>query len=507
MKDLFRRAFALGLACLMAGISLAGCSGKNESYSDDKTQTAVPTVQPIATPGEKETAKPVETETAGTPQITAEPEEKTVEIYRQYPNDFGSYNNGIAKVNYVKVTRTISISGASEPISQRNSAYIDKEGKVLFRVPEGFYGSDFSNGYAFVSNDKMVYIIDESGKVMSKHSADKNDKEYVIKRGDGYVLTYEKASTFSASKFIYRIYDPSGQVVNTVESEKELELEYYGEGIFYTASTNKLPHRYWDKNGNSFIDKNDEENGWRYFGLKSEIHFNAEGKTVPCGFEYGSYGVVIMDTNGNTSIQGYPNGDYHFKLIGSISEDHLLVYTGDFSKADKNLTIASIDTERNSYRVMDKEYSSRISANTDSSIGVLSDGRYVFPLKGSDGEDYVGIFDSKLVPVCEPIPGYTVGLGFYDERIVIGKNTSQGRDLIIYDTEGNEIFSVEGVTNLPNYSDGVLNSSVRSERPHDISEDGTIITEVGAKGLYFNLDGNVLFEEIDFTSGFELVLE
>ena len=514
MKNSFKRAFAIGLACVMAGMGLAGCAGKNDSPSDDKTSTAAPTeastAAPTAKPNGEESAKPVETESAATPEATAEPEERTVEIYRQDGISIGAYNNGIAHIEYEKVSRIISASGASDPVKERGSAYIDREGKVLFWIPEGFYGSAFSNGYAYVHGNATTYVIDESGKVLSKHSTDKNAKEYVISRGDGYVLTYEKASTFSASKFIYRIYDPTGEVVNTFESEEELELDYCGEGVFYTPSTYKLPHRYWDKNGHSFIDKNDSEGDNKWFdGLDAGVRFNEDKKAVVCGFIYsGSTGVVIMDTDGNTSLQGFPNGD-NYKLIGNISEDHLLAYKGDLSRKDKNLAIVSIDTVKNTYNVMDKEYSSRVYAPIGHVIGTLSNGRYVFTLMGSDGEEYVGIFDSKLVPVCEPIRGtacvsyanYTDG--YSDGRLII----FNGKECVAYDVDGNELFAIHEFRGSGGYQDGMISALRPSVVQSEIAEDGTIVTKEINTRHYLDLDGNLLFDQIDFTTGTELVLE
>lgn len=510
MKSSIKRAFAIVLSCAMASLGISACSHEKDpkSPNDDKPSSALSSSQPTSKPLNTENAAPFETPVAATPEATEGPEEKDVIIYRVHSVD--NYNDGIARVSFSKVSRTISSTDVFETESETSFAYIDKNGKVLFKIPAGYSGEEFSNGYAYVHNENTLYVIDKSGNVLSNYAKEASDNEHVAAYADGYVLTLEKASTFSESKFIYRLYDPTGEVVNTHESAKKLSpFHYCGRGIFCASLYSDsnvlvLPHIYMTSNGKSFIGKDNEEGGVYYCPFDTLPSFRDSDTAAVC-FEYHpNLQIVFIDVDGNFSTKGFPDG-YKSEIIGNITENHMLMYRGDFRYVDKNLKIISVDLVNKKYAVLDKEYADKISALSATQLSVFHNGRYVFPLQGADGESYTGIFDEKLKPVCDPIPGTCSSIGFSCERLIISRTNGSESIAYIYDTDGNELFSVNSGNR--SYSDSVLLAKAPADIPWDISEDGEIITTSSYTYVLYDVDGNILFEGIDFNTGTELVFE
>ena len=112
---------------------------------------------------------------------------------------------------------------------------IDKKGNLLFEYENMDLLSNFSNGYAHIKDAKtsITYVIDTSGNIQSSYSED--DSTLVISYGDGYTVTSKHTDGFDYDKYIYQIYDPSGKVIDSFNTETEYTSEntnYCGKGIF-----------------------------------------------------------------------------------------------------------------------------------------------------------------------------------------------------------------------------------------------------------------------------------
>ena len=148
--------------------------------------------------------------------------------------------------------------------------------------------------------------------------------------------------------------------------------------------------------------------------------------------------------------------------------------------------------------------------NMDESLLTLTDGRYAFNMKGKDGNEYVGLFDAKLKIVCEPIPGKF--FGFSCGRLFV---EDKFHNIDVYDADGNKLFIINH-EKYPNYlqslksmlySDDVMLVFKEADVQVAIARDGAIITGKGNKGVYIDLYGDVLFENIDYSTGIEIVME
>ncbi len=94
---------------------------------------------------------------------------------------------------------------------------IDKKGHLLFEYKNMDILTDFSNGYAHIKdqNTNTVYVLDSSGNIQSAYPEDSSTT--VIAYGDGYTVTSEHAEGFDYNDYTYKIYDPSGSLIETMK--------------------------------------------------------------------------------------------------------------------------------------------------------------------------------------------------------------------------------------------------------------------------------------------------
>ena len=227
-----------------------------------------------------------------------------------------------------------------------------------------------------------------------------------------------------------------------------------------------------------------------------------------------------MDTEFNFRGLKLPDFNYSIPKGGTVSEDHLFLHESTWD----GYVAMSIDIPNMKKHLMDDTYVNRVKKF---SLMNLTDGRYAFDMKGADEKQYVGLFDAELNIVCDPIPGEFYG--FSCGRLFVRRINYGSYCVYVFDEDGNELFtiysdksydrsigyfgylganvSLDEMNKLTQfYSDDTLLVGKFGAVP-EISDYGEIVNIEGFKGIYLDLDGNILFESIDFSTGVEISLE
>lgn len=515
-----KKLVSLLLAAIML-LTFVSCSEKKNEGESQQPITQNHTTPKATQSAELNTATPTSEQNTVVP--TVEPtaaEDKHLELVTASSLD--AFHEGLAWVHFRKVSRDFYANGdVSEKIYEDYVGCIDKTGKIVFYFPgKSTQWTGFSNGVAYWENKGTLYLIDKTGNVLSKHSTDESSKEQAILWQDGYVLTHENKLSFSENSNTYKIYNQSGDVVNILEDvikkyDWEYNWIYCGMGIFHCSAVD--PKNIFMKcDGTLFtVDKLDEIPCFvDDRAVVGTIYRDSNDKRF--------WGVKLMDAEFNFSEQwSRIEGNR-----GLFSENHLLIYDRTLYWNDPYEAIHSINNELNTYSELEQEYLQYV-RYMDESLTSLTDGRYAFNMIGADGNKYVGLFDEKLKIVGEPILGEFYG--FSCGHLFVRRINHGSYCVYVYDKDGNELFTIYSdksydrsigyfgylganvsldemnkLTQL--YSDDTLLVGKFGAVP-EISDDGEIVNREGFKGIYLDLDGNILFESIDFSTGVEISIE
>src|SRR5699024_1993751 len=116
---------------------------------------------------------------------------------------------------------------------------IDETGKMVFYIDNinAFSTSSmvtpFSNGYAFVGNDRAVYQIDTQGEIINTYEITTENK--VKAYADGKLWAEEYDSDFDMAQYTYILHDTDGEEITRFEiegTEPLSDIYYYGKGVW-----------------------------------------------------------------------------------------------------------------------------------------------------------------------------------------------------------------------------------------------------------------------------------
>lgn len=350
---------------------------------------------------------------------------------------------------------------------------IDKEGQALFQYDASniLDVNQFSNGYAHITTTTNgLYTINTNGEVVSSYLQETEEK--VRCYGDGYAVTEKNNSGFDAVTYEYTIYNVDGSVLEKLTAEEEIRaITYCGKGVFGFQDV-----------GFYFSLKDEwSDISWGIFPV-----FHDDIAVIGTTFEdYDSGragGVVVMTLDGEEfSYMSEFLTDWSVSP-SDINENVCVVH--DSSRE----TLVTIDFTEGKESKLDEKYSEKMYENPDPDTFTLHDGRIVLRLKGDDGRRYIGIFDKELNLVYGPIAGEA---STYSDGMLKVQMTD-GNECVIMDVDGNIVYSLDqkGYSMSNQYSDGAI--LVGNERKAE---------------TYLDLQGNKLFEEINFENVMTKVLE
>lgn len=467
------------LSALLMGsmsIGVAGCGNKTDNSIDDMTHES-----------EMVQNDQGEHNSTNTEQLVIEGGSANIENSVEVTSD-APFSEGLAWVHY-------DVDDGEDRTTW--AGYVDKTGRLIFRYKE-FYGSaigigwvsgtDFQNGHAYITSNMLgegntlgakCWVIDKNGRVVSEF-------ENTVCMGGGYVVTSDHNANFDKESYTYRLLTDDGKEISSFESDGAYnEINYCGEGVF------------------SFGELSQSLSGSRNHDI-SFLYNAGTNKKI----EFESTGLLVFDSKTKYALYDYSNDD-DYSYIRTISTDGT---TKEYAISEKDLdghldsahldgdicTIfvrydSNLDAQLFTYNLtsgelheLDHKYADAASSSSGKNLEYArtSEGRCVLEMKGADGDNYIGIFDTELNPVVEPFKATSyIGndLAYSsDGRLLLGAPESNGAN--IYDLDGKLVYSAETLGATDGYQDGSL----------VYLSDGQVHCR--------DLQGNIVFDEI---SGFD----
>lgn len=371
-----------------------------------------------------------------------------------------------------------------------HASLIDKTGNMIFCWDSGMLtyegntlpGFSYENGYAYLESNGEFNVIDTSGNILYKCAVDAENS--VLSYGDGYVIARKHYASFDSSGYVYTVYSNDGTINSQIETDYELHNIYYcGNGIF------------------SFY-MNEETNCYFYFAgtdtlVKTTIHepilenasFTSNSKIMFIGnnYETNDYGDyykhIFLTTAGEIVSVNLSFDDYSEAPI--IDSEKAIIVT------ESNM-LYLFDSVTKELKEIDLPYKEKILWGNKFTFG---EGKIVIPLQGDDNKQYIIVIDANGKLLLEPTLAHQY-TRFSDNRMVL----TTADDTYVYDENMNIVYTLSQLDfinidllrtpvnmvyySLSEYSDGV-----------------TILTEEGGQMLdtylYLDINGNVLFENID----------
>lgn len=393
------------------------------------------------------------------------------------PNNFairevGQFSEGFALVNY-------SCDSDEDNESESWFGYIDKAGELQFKQRFGtsdirlHHATLFENGVAYLlsEDESRCMAIDTSGAPLGTF-------DNVIAYGGGYVVTEEYQEGFEDVSNTYSFFKADGTELYSFEKagNEGFDIHYLGKGTF------GIGQDFDSMSGSSrfYIDAiyNAETN--MYVSIDGHIETSAsfidsERALLSTGIVGNDLVVYLLSTNGDVDEIRVGSRDALGNNIrmAVLSENICTIRTSN-CLLSYNLTNGEIN-------VLGEQYSNAIDWSQSVSTFQFHDDRCAILLEGADGNTYLGIFDSRWNPVCDPIKvdeKVSPDSNYSDEKIVITGQIGSYAD--VYNIDGQLVYSIdmEGGYEGSSYSEGLLLCYTRDEgNLLCFDEDGTAIFE------------------------------
>lgn len=391
----------------------------------------------------------------------------TAEIYtpKTY-SEFRTYNNGLAWTKY------------TDNDGSEYYGCIDEKGKMLFRYRADNIEivADFENNYSYLKskNGTTIYVIDKNGDVCNSYNK-------AVAYGYGYTVLEDYHSDFDSEYYEYSIYDSDNNLVNSCKFDNEISVQYCGDGVFDFGT--KL---FFSQN-EKMIDYNYERSSYdKYIQFNNGIAY-VENDSLAIRSSY-----ITINSTGTIVELKNVDGILNEKVQDThIYSDSLLIYEEDTPKlATYNVANQSVTylQDESILEKLETHYDGNISSLDISPL--LNENGIILRLVGNDGYGYVVISDYEFNFKTEPMK--------YDE-CKIYKNGICEIDSVVYDMEGNQLYSLFEYEEVVSDSENILlvcckNSDVTTDRdyyddPHDNLEKSNFVA--------LDKDGNLLFNGID----------
>lgn len=134
--------------------------------------------------------------------------------------------------------------------------YIDKTGKVVCTLPEGYtYGEPFSEGYAVIIREETprYAIMDKTGNIV----IDGLGYNVLSRASEGIICAYVKDETYSGTVLRTDFLDYKGNVVASInEVPKRFKSSNERAERYFQFGSVSINGRYYDKNGQVLLDLN-----------------------------------------------------------------------------------------------------------------------------------------------------------------------------------------------------------------------------------------------------------
>ena len=495
MNSFFKKALIFTLVVGIAFVMSACGNRQDESNMSEESHIQ-----------DRETSS--ETDSVSVENQNNEEESQMEDIQWDYAYDF---SEGLAWIDF----KTGKKEGEINSYENYYMGVINKNGEMVFRIKheptDSINVTKYSNGYAFVTHQDRMDVIDTTGEVVSTQSI--SDTKVIRAYGDGYILSEEHFADFDSNGYVYKIYSPEGEVMKTIETADYSNfVRYLGKGVFLCNGTMY------------FLTSGQELN----VGTESDFHdmyFYEDNAAF--GIDYydpdidGYRGKVkFLDLNGQIEeVELYPEYGWNWDdSVLAVKNGVCIIYSYKSTLITYNLTDKS-------FTVMPEDIANKVVWDDIRSPLVFDDsGRIALTLQGSDGNYYIALFDSNWNMVTEPVQvrsnnNFVRGFGYSDsgyvlsngQLIVSNLGISEDPTTYVYDNNGKLMYELyeKGFYGISPYSNDVACVSKWDGRYRDqgysvhLDGDGFMELEDGEIPQYLDLDGNLLFERIDMSKTIE----
>ena len=396
-----------------------------------------------------------------------------------------------------------------------NECYIsiDKKGNSIFSIDATDVSQvyPFENNCSFIEKNNIIYQIDINGEIIKSYTLSDNTEVKVCAEGQIWIQEYE--SDFDNAGYIYTLYGADGEKLTafSVEGTDPIDSIYCcGKGVWrYDTHNNNgdSVQKYYCTKNNKWVETMVTTNDEPYF--YDDLCIIGIEHIDPDETGYRAK-MTIMDIEGNFKEVKIPK-DLGWKWSDKtyIKDGYCIlkssIYPEDY--------IVSYNVSTNEFKKMDNKYADKIIIDAIPDKLMFINGCVALPLKGTDEENYVGLFDTSWNIIGEPIS--SIKFAFSEDRLIVSyfspkdENGSFQNMLAVYDTKGKIVFqpSEKDYVSLMNYEDGisyVLTSDVSDLVRSAAGRYSYLLTSNEFSGLEMSSDwkcidinGEYLFDEIN----------
>lgn len=299
----------------------------------------------------------------------------------------------------------------SDGSTSRTVSYMDRKGVIRpitvsgtrykgWTIEEGNRMENFQEGYSSVFCDRWILQVDEDLNGWT-YQCEENEK--VLDTGGEYVLIDSNTSGYSQSSaavILYEIADGNITELQRLEYDPKTDrvgkADYLGHGIFALCM---------DNGGGFFTaEKGLQEAPLVTVALANHFADKAD-LTVTGIYQDEPTTISWIDSQGNlgeTRIDEYcwvSNANWSDWITGTISEHGGMGET-------RGILTCNLKTQEKHILSGDYDVDSRMKP-----AGVDENNQTAIQLRGEDREQYVGLFDSSLNLIGDPVKGELVGQG------------------------------------------------------------------------------------------------
>lgn len=237
---------------------------------------------------------------------------------------------------------------------------------------------------------------------------------------------------------------------------------------FYSVSAKTWVHQVCNTQVHFYEDE--ATTGIRYFG--------ATGDTPYRGL------LQYLDTEGNKFYTPlYP--EHGWNWASNFVQNERICLLEEYKSFLIACHIAGIGEDDTFYKIDDK-YADKIIWDNVSEELKFNNGRIALPLRGSDRNLYVAVFDTQRNVIREPIQA-TILSNYSDGMLILDVNG----DTTVFDTNGQYVFTIAelGYSKLEAFADGVARVDDSSNSPVCLDKNGATIfdqvnvSEVATKNI------------------------
>lgn len=417
---------------------------------------------------------------------------ETNDIQWDYAYDF---SEDLAWVKF----RTGEIEGELNSYEHHYYGVINKSGEMIFRIDSDDISAvtQFSNGYSYVSYSDKTDVIDTNGITVKSYPI--NENQCIRAYGDGYVLTEEHYSDFDSNGYVYTIYSPQGDMLETIETEDYSSfVRYFGKGIFGC-------------NGNLYFSEEQKQLPMNeIIDFYNQLYFYEDVASL----KIEPSELILISSEGEIFKNSIPIEDSLF-YAPTVKNGLCIIKINDYMLATYNLATQTFST------MSEDDAGKIVWGDIQTSLVFDDSGKIALTMQGSDENYYVGIFDTEWSMISEPIQvrgnsNFVRGFGYsdsgyafsYDRLIVSNIGISENPETCVYDGNGNLIYTLDEKSyyGIAPYSDGVACVSSWEGRykgnGYAVHLDGNHMMELDDEESpkYLDLDGNLLFDKINMDS-------